>query len=122
MSPYDQRDLLDHILPTDHPSDLKGCDLIIEAVFENRELKAAVTKEAEPMLAAGGFFASNTSTLPISGLAQASSRPQRFVGIHFFSPVDKMKLVEIIRGKETDDEPSRAPTTTCRRWASCPSW
>jgi len=104
MSPYDQRELLDRILPTDHPSDLKGCDLIIEAVFENRELKAAVTKETEPMLAAGGFFASNTSTLPISGLAQASSRPQRFVGIHFFSPVDKMKLVEIIRGKETDDE------------------
>ncbi len=104
MSPYDQRELLDRILPTDHPSDLKGCELIIEAVFENRELKAAVTKETEPMLAAGGFFASNTSTLPISGLAQASSRPQRFVGIHFFSPVDKMKLVEIIRGKETDDE------------------
>ncbi len=104
MSPYDQRELLDRILPTDHPSDLKGCDLIIEAVFENREVKAAVTKETEPMLAAGGFFASNTSTLPISGLAQASSRPQRFVGIHFFSPVDKMKLVEIIRGKETDDE------------------
>ncbi len=104
MSPYDQRELLDRIHPTDHPSDLKGCDLIIEAVFENRELKAAVTKEAEPMLATGGFFASNTSTLPISGLAQASSRPQRFVGIHFFSPVDKMKLVEIIRGKETDDE------------------
>ena len=104
MSPYDQRALLDRILPTDHPGDLKGCELIIEAVFENRELKAAVTKEAEPMLAAGGFFASNTSTLPISGLAQASSRPQRFVGIHFFSPVDKMKLVEIIRGKDTDDE------------------
>lgn len=104
MSPYDQRDLLDHIHPTDHPGDLRGCDLIIEAVFENRELKAAVTKEAEPMLATGGFFASNTSTLPITGLAQASSRPQRFVGIHFFSPVDKMKLVEIIRGKETDDE------------------
>lgn len=104
MSPYDQRELLDNILPTDHTRDLKGCDLIIEAVFENRDVKAAVTKEAEPMLATGGFFASNTSTLPISGLAQASSRPQRFVGIHFFSPVDKMKLVEIIRGKDTDDE------------------
>ncbi|WP_066266143.1 3-hydroxyacyl-CoA dehydrogenase NAD-binding domain-containing protein [Hydrogenophaga palleronii] len=104
MSAQDQRELLDRIHPTDHPGDLKGCELIIEAVFENRELKAAVTKEAEPQLAAGGFFASNTSTLPISGLAQASSRPQRFVGIHFFSPVDKMKLVEIIRGKETDNE------------------
>ena len=84
--------------------DLQGCDLIIEAVFENRELKARVTQEAEPMLAPGGFFASNTSTLPISGLAKASARPEKFVGIHFFSPVDKMKLVEIIRGKQTDDE------------------
>ena len=104
MSPHDQQALLDRITPTAHPSDLQGCDLIIEAVFENRELKAAVTREAEPMLAEGGFFASNTSTLPISSLAQASVNPVKFVGIHFFSPVDKMKLVEIIRGKETDDE------------------
>ncbi|MDO9434065.1 3-hydroxyacyl-CoA dehydrogenase NAD-binding domain-containing protein [Hydrogenophaga sp.] len=104
MSPYDQRALLHRILPTDHLGDLQGCDLIIEAVFENRELKAAVTKESEPLLAPGGFFATNTSTLPISGLAKASARPKRFIGIHFFSPVDKMKLVEIIRGKETDDE------------------
>ncbi len=104
MSPHDQHALLERIKPTAHPADLQGCDLIIEAVFENRELKASVTREAEPMLAEGGFFASNTSTLPISGLAQASTHPARFVGIHFFSPVDKMKLVEIIRGKETDDE------------------
>ncbi len=104
MSPHDQQALLERIKPTAHPSDLQGCDLIIEAVFENRELKAAVTREAEPMLAEGGFFASNTSTLPISGLAQASTNPAKFVGIHFFSPVDKMKLVEIIRGKTTDDE------------------
>jgi 3-hydroxyacyl-CoA dehydrogenase/enoyl-CoA hydratase/3-hydroxybutyryl-CoA epimerase len=73
-------------------------------VFENRELKHKVTQEAEGMLAPGGFFASNTSTLPISGLATASRNPRKFLGIHFFSPVDKMKLVEIIRGKETDDE------------------
>ena len=104
MSPHDQQALLERITPTAHPADLQGCDLIIEAVFENRELKAAVTREAEPMLAQGGFFASNTSTLPISSLAQASVNPAKFVGIHFFSPVDKMKLVEIIRGKETDDE------------------
>ncbi|MEI6618644.1 MAG: 3-hydroxyacyl-CoA dehydrogenase family protein, partial [Betaproteobacteria bacterium] len=83
-------------------ADLKDCDLIIEAVFENRELKARVTQEAEPMLREGGFFASNTSTLPISGLAQASAAPGKFVGIHFFSPVDKMQLVEIIRGAQTD--------------------
>lgn len=104
MSPHDQTELLGRITATDKASDLQGCDLIIEAVFENRDLKAKVTKEAEPMLASGGFFASNTSTLPISGLAQASASPAKFVGIHFFSPVDKMKLVEIIRGKQTDDE------------------
>jgi 3-hydroxyacyl-CoA dehydrogenase/enoyl-CoA hydratase/3-hydroxybutyryl-CoA epimerase len=104
MGPHDQAALLARITPTESARDLQGCDLIIEAVFENRELKAKVTKESEAMLAPGGFFASNTSTLPISGLAQASARPEKFVGIHFFSPVDKMKLVEIIRGKATDDE------------------
>ena len=96
--------LLAHIQPTAQAADLAGCDLIIEAVFENRALKAQVTQEAEPLLAPGGFFASNTSTLPISGLATASVAPAKFVGIHFFSPVDKMKLVEIIRGAQTDDE------------------
>jgi len=104
MSPQDQSALLSRIAVSDSIEALKGCDLIIEAVFENRELKARVTQEAEPMLAPGGFFASNTSTLPITGLAKASRRPEKFVGIHFFSPVDKMKLVEIIRGKATDDE------------------
>ena len=96
--------LLARITPTANAADLAGCELIIEAVFENRDLKAQVTREAEPQLAPGGFFASNTSTLPISGLAQASAAPAKFIGIHFFSPVDKMKLVEIIRGKDTDDE------------------
>lgn len=97
------------IKPSADAADLKGSDLIIEAVFENRELKATVTKEAEPMLAENttdgrpGVFASNTSTLPITGLAQASANPANFVGIHFFSPVDKMLLVEMIVGKETSD-------------------
>ncbi|MGI9218014.1 MAG: 3-hydroxyacyl-CoA dehydrogenase NAD-binding domain-containing protein [Hydrogenophaga sp.] len=104
MSAEKQQGILSLITPTASAADLQGCDLIIEAVFEQRELKAMVTKEAEPMLAEGGFFASNTSTLPISGLAQASRDAKKFVGIHFFSPVDKMKLVEIIRGKDTDDE------------------
>ncbi|MEO6973979.1 MAG: 3-hydroxyacyl-CoA dehydrogenase NAD-binding domain-containing protein, partial [Rhodoferax sp.] len=104
MSPYDQKALLDRITPTGQAGDLKGCDLIIEAVFEQRDLKGKVTQEAEPMLAPGGFFATNTSTLPISGLAKASAKPEKFIGIHFFSPVDKMKLVEIIRGKQTDEE------------------
>jgi 3-hydroxyacyl-CoA dehydrogenase / enoyl-CoA hydratase / 3-hydroxybutyryl-CoA epimerase len=95
--------LLANITATATVSDLNGCDLIIEAVFEQRELKAAVTREAEVQLATGGFFASNTSTLPISGLAAASAHPEKFIGIHFFSPVEKMQLVEIIRGKQTDD-------------------
>ena len=104
MSTGDQAGLLSRITPTDSMQDLQGCDLIVEAVFENRELKARVTQEAQPMLAPGGFFASNTSTLPITGLARASADPAKYVGIHFFSPVDKMKLVEIIRGKQTDDD------------------
>ena len=95
--------LLNLIHVTDKAEDLKGCDLIIEAVFENRELKATVTQEAEPMLAEGGVFGSNTSTIPISGLAKASAKPENFIGIHFFSPVDKMMLVELIRGKQTSD-------------------
>jgi 3-hydroxyacyl-CoA dehydrogenase/enoyl-CoA hydratase/3-hydroxybutyryl-CoA epimerase len=92
------------IKPTVSAEDLKGCDLIIEAVFEKRDVKAQVTKEAEPMLAAGGIFASNTSTLPISSLAQASTRPESFIGLHFFSPVDRMQLVEIIKGRKTSAE------------------
>ena len=95
---------LDLITATSKAEDLKGCDLIIEAVFEKRELKAQVTKDAEPMLAAGGFFASNTSTLPISGLAKASAHAEKFIGLHFFSPVDRMELVEIIKGEKTSPE------------------
>ena len=104
MTIEQQTTLLNLIQATDNTQDLKGCDLIIEAVFEQREVKGAVTKEAQTMLAEGGFFASNTSTLPISGLATASNHPEKFIGIHFFSPVEKMKLVEIIRGEKTDDE------------------
>ena len=104
MTATEQQTILDRIQATGAVEDLKGCDLIIEAVFENRELKAKVTQEAEPMLAEGGFFASNTSTLPISGLATASAAADKFIGIHFFSPVDKMKLVEIIRGQQTSNE------------------
>ncbi|MFN4288469.1 MAG: 3-hydroxyacyl-CoA dehydrogenase NAD-binding domain-containing protein [Brevundimonas sp.] len=80
---------------------IKGSDLVIEAVFENRELKAEVTKRAEAQLEPGAVFGSNTSTLPITGLAEASERPEDFIGIHFFSPVDKMMLVEIIMGEKT---------------------
>ncbi len=100
----DGAEILGRIQPTARAEDLRGCDLIIEAVFEKRELKAQVTKEAEPMLAPGGIFASNTSTLPITGLAQASAKPENFIGLHFFSPVDRMKLVEIIKGAQTSPE------------------
>jgi 3-hydroxyacyl-CoA dehydrogenase/enoyl-CoA hydratase/3-hydroxybutyryl-CoA epimerase len=80
---------------------IKGSDLVIEAVFESRDIKADVTKRAEAQLAPGAVFGSNTSTLPITGLAEASVRPEDFIGIHFFSPVDKMMLVEIILGEKT---------------------
>ncbi len=82
---------------------LEGCDLIVEAVFEDVGIKADVTKKAEAVIPAGAIFATNTSTLPIGELAKASSRPEQFIGIHFFSPVDKMLLVEIIRGAQTGD-------------------
>ena len=82
---------------------LSGCDLIVEAVFEDPKVKAEVTAKVEAVVGADCIFATNTSTLPISSLARASQRAANFIGIHFFSPVDKMALVEIIRGKETGD-------------------
>ncbi|RMF17075.1 MAG: 3-hydroxyacyl-CoA dehydrogenase [Gammaproteobacteria bacterium] len=103
--PADERDaVLNRIQATDSAADLSGCDLIIEAVFEASDLKAQVTRESEPMLAEGGIFASNTSTIPITQLAGASAQPEKFIGLHFFSPVDKMQLVEIIVGEKTDDQ------------------
>ncbi|MBT9445879.1 MAG: enoyl-CoA hydratase/isomerase family protein [Hyphomonadaceae bacterium] len=92
------------ITPSTNYDDLKGSDLVIEAVFENREIKAEVTKKAEAQLADVAVFGSNTSTLPITGLSEASVRPKNFIGVHFFSPVDKMGLVELILGKETSEE------------------
>ena len=91
------------ITPTASSEDLQGCDLIIEAVFENIKLKHQITEEMEGYLAEGGVWGSNTSTLPITELANASTRADQFIGIHFFSPVEKMFLVEIIRGQETGD-------------------
>ena len=101
MTVADAQAVLDRIIPTASVDDLRDCDLVIEAVFENRELKAQVTREAEAVLGPGAIVASNTSTLPISGLARASTRPERFIGLHFFSPVDRMELVEIIKGDKT---------------------
>jgi 3-hydroxyacyl-CoA dehydrogenase / enoyl-CoA hydratase / 3-hydroxybutyryl-CoA epimerase len=96
--------ILNSITATADYSDLSGCDLIIEAVFENRELKAQVTQDAEAQLVDGGIMASNTSTLPITGLSEASKNAANYIGLHFFSPVDKMQLVEIIKGKNTSAE------------------
>lgn len=98
------KSVLGLILATDKNEDLQGCDLIIEAVFENIGLKHEITKEMEPYLSEDGFWGSNTSTLPITQLAEASAKPENFIGIHFFSPVDKMPLVEIICGEQTSDQ------------------
>ena len=100
----EQKDkLLSKIVATADYDELADCDLVIEAVFEDREIKREVTEQAEAVLKNSAIFASNTSTLPITSLAQASKRPKSFIGIHFFSPVDKMMLVEVIMGKKTSD-------------------
>ena len=104
MDPAKAQVILDRIHPTADYGDLAGCDLIIEAVFETREIKAAVTRATEAVVGATTIFGSNTSTLPITGLAEAWSKPENFIGIHFFSPVEKMPLVEIIVGKQTGAE------------------
>jgi 3-hydroxyacyl-CoA dehydrogenase/enoyl-CoA hydratase/3-hydroxybutyryl-CoA epimerase len=96
--------VLARIKSTTSYDELAGCDLVIEAVFESRDIKADVTRKAEAVIPKGSVFASNTSTLPITGLAQASKRPAQFIGIHFFSPVEKMPLVEVILGKKTSEE------------------
>ena len=96
--------LLARIVPTDDFAKLDGCDLIVEAVFEDTAIKAETTRKAEAVIPASAVFASNTSTLPISRLAQASARPDQFIGIHFFSPVERMGLVEVIMGKQTAKE------------------
>jgi 3-hydroxyacyl-CoA dehydrogenase/enoyl-CoA hydratase/3-hydroxybutyryl-CoA epimerase len=101
----DKRDgILARITPTTSYDQLNDADIVIEAVFEDRAIKAEVTRAAEDVLPPSAIFASNTSTLPITGLAEASRRPPNFVGLHFFSPVDRMPLVEVIRGRETSEQ------------------
>ena len=95
--------MLARIHPTADFVDLKSVDFVVEAVFEDRAVKAEATKKACAVLPKAAVFGSNTSTLPITGLAEASDRPQAFIGVHFFSPVDRMGLVEVIRGKQTGD-------------------
>ncbi|WP_277371735.1 3-hydroxyacyl-CoA dehydrogenase NAD-binding domain-containing protein [Rhodococcus rhodochrous] len=96
--------LLDRIKPTADAADFAGVDFVIEAVFENTELKHKVFQEIEDIVDPDALLGSNTSTLPITGLATGVKRPEDFIGIHFFSPVDKMPLVEIIKGEKTSDE------------------
>lgn len=96
--------LLARIGTADGYGGIEGCDLVIEAVFERRDLKDEVNAAAEAAAGPGAVLASNTSTLPVGGLARALSRPDRFVGLHFFSPVPRMPLVEIVRGAQTSDE------------------
>ncbi len=103
VTPEKKEEVLGRITATTDYQALAGCDLIVEAVFEDPGIKAEVTKRVEEVVDATCIFATNTSTLPISDLARASQRPERFIGIHFFSPVDRMMLVEIIRGRETGD-------------------
>jgi len=102
--PEDKDKLLSLITPTADYADLDGADLVIEAVFEDSEVKKGATEKAEAVLKPAAVFASNTSTIPISSLATNSKRPKNFIGIHFFSPVDKMMLVEIIMGKKTGEK------------------
>ena len=101
MTAVEQGAILDRIQPTAEASDLAGCDLVIEAVFEDRALKEQVTQEAEAHLSHEAIFASNTSSLPITSLAAQSNRPENFIGLHFFSPVHRMQLVEIVCGTQT---------------------
>ena len=103
-TPGERTELLARIHPSTDYADLAGCELVIEAVFEDRAVKADVTKKAEAVIGDDATFGSNTSTLPITGLAEASVRPASFIGIHFFSPVDRMQLVEIIVGEQTSDQ------------------
>ncbi|MBC7141851.1 MAG: enoyl-CoA hydratase/isomerase family protein [Rhodobacteraceae bacterium] len=103
VSAEKKAEVLGRISATTDYAALAGCDLIVEAVFEDMGVKAEVTAKAEAAIPETAIFATNTSTLPISDLARASKRPGQFIGIHFFSPVDRMMLVEIIRGRETGD-------------------
>jgi len=104
MTPDRRDEILARILPTDSAADLKGCDSVIEAVFEDPSLKSKVFAEVLDVVNGDALLASNTSTLPITGLAEGVNRPEDFVGMHFFSPVDKMPLVEIIKGAKTSPE------------------
>ena len=104
MDEAKKAEILGRITATDDPADAKGCDLVIEAVFEDPALKAKVYAEIQDVVNPDALLCSNTSTLPITDLAENVHRPEDFIGLHFFSPVDKMPLVEIIKGAKTSDK------------------
>ena len=104
MDEAKKAEILDRITATTEANDFKGCDLVIEAVFEDPSLKAKVFAEIQDVVNADALLCSNTSTLPITELSGNVNRPADFIGLHFFSPVDKMPLVEIIKGAQTSDE------------------
>ncbi len=104
ISNQEYDDTLDRIITSDNYNKLNDCNIIIEAVYEDKNLKEDVISKACQLLSNSGVFASNTSTIPISLLAKSSPKPENFIGLHFFSPVNKMKLVEIIKGNKTNRE------------------
>jgi 3-hydroxyacyl-CoA dehydrogenase/enoyl-CoA hydratase/3-hydroxybutyryl-CoA epimerase len=112
--------VLARISPTADAADVAGADLVIEAVFEDPQVKADVFREIEPHLADGALMASNTSTLPITDLADGVARPDDFIGLHFFSPVDKMPLLEVIKGEQTSKETLSRALDLARQIAKTP--
>ena len=113
-------EILGRIQGTTAVDDLTGCDLIVEAVFEDLALKHRVTREAEPKLSSNGIWASNTSALPITDLASVSNHADRFIGLHFFSPVEKMQLLEIVVGKDTSEATLARSLAYCRAIGKLP--
>lgn len=120
MDDRQKEQLLARIHPIADTQYLQNLDLVIEAVFEDRSLKNTVTQETISSLREGGFFASNTTSLPISSLASVVDHPESFIGMHFFSPVDRMALVEIIRGKNTDDNTTSKALQVARQLGKVP--
>ena len=104
ISSDEGKQFLNQITTTENASDFEGCDLVIEAVFENEKIKVQVTEEAEKQLADHALFATNTSSIPIARIAKHSIRPQNFVGLHFFSPAESVPLVEVVKGQHTSEE------------------
>jgi len=107
MNHDEKKKILSHLKGTTKLEDLKDADMVIEAIFENITVKKELFKELDKICKKGTYFASNTSTIPITDLASVTSRPERFIGMHFMNPVPLMKLVEVIRGLKTNDETTK---------------